>query len=283
MGFAARITSRKAGRRLRSYLIRAIIPLMTRDNSISSRISALLDKSERQIFDDLDTPEAIQDHLDSLSINFEDGGETYYSPRLVMRHKTAHCFEGALFAAAVLAYHGARPLLMDFQTAPDDTDHVIALFRRGGGWGAISKTNHAVLRYRDPVYTSPRELAMSYFHEYFTPDGQKSLCAYSAPFDVSRFALSRWLTAEEDLHWLAGELDHSHHFSTVSHNILSTLRTARPIEIDASFHIEWSAQSVRAPRGTRDSSSGSDTRKAVRSASSHSRKRSSSSSRRRAS
>jgi hypothetical protein len=229
---------------------------MSRKSTISSRISALLVPHEKALFDNLGTPDAIQDYLDSLSVNFEDQGETYYSPRRVVREKTAHCFEGALFAAAVLAYHGARPLLLDFQTSGDDQDHVVALFKKNNRWGAISKTNHAVLRYRDAVYTSPRELAMSYFHEYFMPNGTKSLKAYSAPFDVSRFALERWLTAENDLHWLAGELDHSKHFPTVSHNILASLRKAQPVEIDASFHIEWKRQGTRAKRGTRDNSSG---------------------------
>lgn len=225
---------------------------MARKSTISSRISALLVPHEKAIFENLGTPDAIQDYLDSLSSNFETKGETYYSPRRVMREKTAHCFEGALFAAAVLAYHGAQPLLMDFQTAGDDQDHVVALFKKNNRWGAISKTNHAVLRYRDPVYVSPRELAMSYFHEYFAPTGTKSLKAYSVPFDVSRFAPKRWLTAEDDLHWLAGELDHSKHLPTVSHNILALLRKAQPVEIDASFHTEWKRQGVRARRGTRD-------------------------------
>ena len=99
-----------------------------------------------------------------MRINFEHGGETNHSPIVVLKKRKAHCFEGAVFAAAVLAYHGSKPLLMDFATAYDDEDHTVALFRKNGLWGAISKTNHAVLRYRDPVYRTPRELAMSYFH-----------------------------------------------------------------------------------------------------------------------
>lgn len=218
---------------------------------LSRRIAALLTPAELRVFERLKTPESVQDWLDGLSVNFENGGETYFSPRRVIRAKTAHCFEGALLAAAVLAYHGAKPLLMDFQTARDDEDHVVALFKKNDRWGAISKTNHAVLRYRDPVYESPRELAMSYFHEYFTPRGQKSLKAYSAPFDLSRFTLADWLIAEDDLHWLVGEIDHSRHFPTVSHNILTRLRKANRVEIEASFHHEWKAQGRRAARGAR--------------------------------
>lgn len=219
---------------------------MARLGTISSRISALLGPEERRLFDRLSTPEAIQDYLDSISVNFEDAGETYFSPRRVIRERTAHCFEGALLSAAILGYHGKKPLLMDFQTTGDDEDHVVALFRSRGRWGAISKTNHAVLRYRDPAYMSVRELAMSYFHEYFTSDGIKTLAAYSAPFDLSRFDPARWVVPEEDLHWLAGELDYSRHFRTVAPAILPTLRRANRVEVDASYEREWARQGVRA-------------------------------------
>lgn len=227
---------------------------MTRLGTISSRISALLVPDELSIFEQLRSPEMIQDYLDSLSINFEDGGETYYSVRRVLAQQSAHCLEGAILAAAILAYRGKKPLLMDFQTLDDDQDHVVALFRHKGLWGAISKTNHAVLRYRDPVYRTPRELAMSYFHEYFTKDGAKTLAAFSAPFDLSRFSLERWLTADDDLHWLAGELDHTRHFKTVSLSLLRSLRKAQPVEVDASYHVEWKSQGVRARRGEREAS-----------------------------
>lgn len=225
---------------------------MARLGTISSRISSLLDPSELDVFRNLRTPEMIQDYLDSLPINFEDSGETYYSVRRVLAQQSAHCLEGAIFAAAVLGFHGEKPLLMDFQTLDDDQDHVVALFKRRGLWGAISKTNHAVLRFRDPVYTTPRELAMSYFHEYFTQDGTKTLAAYSAPFDLSRFKLERWLTAEEDLHWLAGEIDTCKHFRTAPLTVLRSLRKAQPIEVDASYHIEWKSQGIRALRGERE-------------------------------
>src|SRR3989344_7563100 len=129
------------------------------------RIRKVLTPPEILVFKKLRTPQKIQDYLDALPINFEDSGETYRSPRRLLGAKEAHCLEGALFAAAVLAYHGQKPLLLDLRTTPRDEDHVVALFRQNGRWGAISKTNHAVLRYRDPVYKDVRELAMSYFHE----------------------------------------------------------------------------------------------------------------------
>ena len=103
----------------------------------------------------------------------------------------AHCAEAAVFAAAALAYHGRPPLLMDIRALPRDQDHIVTLFRERGLWGAISKTNHAVLRWRDPIYRSVRELAMSYAHEYCLPGGKKSMLSYSKPFSLARYAPKR--------------------------------------------------------------------------------------------
>lgn len=156
-----------------------------------------------------------------------------------MRERKAHCFEGALFAAAALAYHGRKPLLLDLRTIAPDEDHVVALFREGGLWGAISKTNHAILRYRDPIYKTIRELALSYFHEYILDDGRKTLREYSKPFDVSRFPAEKWLTVEEDLHWLVDALDDSPHFPIAPATALRKLRKAYKEEIAASNITEW--------------------------------------------
>lgn len=223
-------------------------------SSLSARVHSLLTSAECRVFDRLDSPERLQAFLDDLPLNFEDSGDTYYSPRRVLALNTAHCLEGALFAAAVLAYHGERPLLMDFQTLESDTDHVVALFRRRGLWGAISKTNHSVLRYRDPVYRTPRELAMSYFHEYFDKRGTKSLVAYSAPFDLSRFNPERWLTSDKKLDWLVEKLDFSRHYPAVSQNILASLGPVSAITHEASRTIEWRAQGVHARQGEKDGS-----------------------------
>ena len=210
-------------------------------NSYQKRVQALLSPAERRVFLRHKTPQKIQDFLDSFPINFEIGGETYCSPRRTLREKTTHCFEGAVLAASLLAYHGYRPLLMDFQTIPKDEDHVVALFRdkKTKHWGAISKTNHSVLRFRDAVYRTPRELAMSYFHEYFLWNGKKSLRAYSAPFDLTRFNPERWVTAEKHLHWLVDLLDNSKHYSIAGSGTMRKLRPVSPIEIKALRHIEW--------------------------------------------
>jgi hypothetical protein len=171
-------------------------------------------------------------------------GESYQSPRRILASKKAHCFEGAVFAAAALAYHGSPPLLLDFQTLPKDVDHVVAPFKQNGYWGAISKTNHAIVRWRDPVYKSIRELAMSYFHEYMLWNGRKSLIAYSAPFDLSKYAPEKWITAREDLDDIALLLDKSRHFPTVPRKNLHLLKKGSEVELRAMKLVEW-----KEPRG----------------------------------
>ena len=119
-------------------------------------------KEELKTLKRLDSPAKIQDFLCRLRYNPKD---TCFSPRMVLRKRCCHCVEGAMLAAAALRLNGRKPLLVDLTASRRDLDHVIAVFRENGKWGAISKTNHAVLRYREPVYTSIRELAMSFFHE----------------------------------------------------------------------------------------------------------------------
>lgn len=209
------------------------------------RIRHLLSSPERRVLQKLSTPQKVQDYLDSLPINFELSGESNFSPRRVLKEKKMHCLEGAVFAAAALAYHGERPLLMDFRTTPKDEDHVVALFRQNGLWGAVSKTNHAILRWRDPIFRSPRELAMSYAHEYLEWDGRKSLREYSAPFDLSRYKPEKWVTAGEDLDWLVGALDASRHFPIAPKKILRHLRRASAVELKAMKIVEWNRSGKR--------------------------------------
>lgn len=215
----------------------------------AERIKQLLTPLERRVFEKLSTPQKVQDYLDTLPINFETKGETYMSPRGVLRAKTAHCMEGALFAAAALAYHGEKPLLLDFRTLPNDEDHVVTLFRQHGYWGAISKTNHAILRYREPVYKTIRELAMSFFHEYLLWNGKKSLRAYSKPFDLSNYAPEKWVTAEGDLLWLVEAIDKARHFPIIPRKNLRHLRKAYPIELRAMKIVEWKPPKSYKKRG----------------------------------
>jgi hypothetical protein len=158
-----------------------------------------LDAREREILRRLTTPEKIQRFLDcDIGYNKERDGPTLRSPRRVLRDRTAHCLEGALFGAAALWARGFPPLLLDLEAVRDD-DHVLALFQMRGHWGAIAKSNYAGLRFREPVYRGLRELVMSYFEHYYNPAGEKTLRRYSRPVRMSRFDRLGWVTAEEDL------------------------------------------------------------------------------------
>ena len=153
---------------------------------------------ERAVFRRLQSPEKIQRFLDDLGYNKEPDGPTCRSPRGVLRDRTAHCIEGALFAAAALRMLGEPPLLLDFEAVHDD-DHVLAIFRRFGHWGALAKSNFAGLRFREPVYRTLRELAMSYFEHYFNLRKEKTLRNYSRPVNLRRFDSIHWMTAEKDI------------------------------------------------------------------------------------
>ena len=206
----------------------------------ASAFKKILTKDESRLFTRLNSPSKIQDFLNTLPFNHEKRGETYMSPRRMIAAGTAHCFEGALFAAAALMYHGQKPLLMDLRVARSDQDHVVALFKREKYWGAISKTNHSVLRYRDPVFLSVRELALSYFHEYFLEEnGKKTLRAYSDPFDLSKFPLESWLTNDDELVDIVNALDDSRHHDLVTKDMAKTLRNADMIERLVLQHVEW--------------------------------------------
>lgn len=181
----------------------------------------------------LNSSRKIQDFLETLPYSFDAGQDMLRSPRRVLREGTAHCIEGALLAAAALWLAGERPLLLDVRSTPDDLDHVFALYRRYGCWGAISKTNHVVLRYREPVYRTVRELAMSCFHEYVLDDGRKTMRDFSEPFDVAKHFGDTWLTREDDLWDVAQALDESPHHHILTPGQIRQLRRADPIEIAA--------------------------------------------------
>ena len=153
----------------------------------------------------LSTPEKIQRYLDDLPYNKEKDGETCRSPRLVLEYNTAHCFEGALFAAAALRVNGRRPLILDLESVRDD-DHVIAVYRSNGCWGAVAKSNYAGLQFRSPVYRTLRELALSYFEHYYNLKGEKTLRAYSRPVSLARFDPIDWMTTKEPLWAIADYL-----------------------------------------------------------------------------
>jgi hypothetical protein len=196
--------------------------------------------AEKRIFKQLNSPAKVQNFLERLKINFEQRGETCKSPRLVLSTKTAHCMEGAMLAAAILEFHGRKPLVLDLRSIkPMDDDHVVAVYKEYGCYGAISKTNHAVLRFREPIYKSVRELVLSYFHEYFLDSGKKTLREYSLPFDLNYFNKLNWRTAQDDLFDIPHHLDDIKHFKILSAKQIKNLRKADKIEIQAGKLVDW--------------------------------------------
>lgn len=184
-------------------------------------------KKETALLKSLDTPAKTQDFLNTIRFNFEEKGETVKSPIRTLRERKGHCLEGALLGAYILSLHGFPPLLLHLKTAKNDFDHVVAPFKTRGRWGALSKTNHSVLRYRDPVYKNIRELTMSYFHEYFTDDGKKNLRQYSRPLNLESFGKD-WIYSEKDLWNIDRKLDKIRHYAALPTKI--ELRSADPIE-----------------------------------------------------
>jgi hypothetical protein len=168
----------------------------------------------------LGTPAKIQQFLDEIAYNLEVGAETFRSPRRVLRDRTANCIEGAVLAAAALRVQGEPPLIMDL-TAIRDEDHVIAVFKRRGLWGAIGTSKFTGLRYREPVYRSLRELAISFFEDYYNLAGERTLRGHGRPVNLARFDRLHWMTTPEDL-WPIAE-----HLERIPHVVLLPPAVAR--------------------------------------------------------
>lgn len=204
-----------------------------------------LTASELTILKKLSTPIKIQDFLDATPLNWEKKGETYMSPQRTLKENKMHCFEGALLAATALWLQGKEPLLLDLKADGDD-DHVVALYKQNGYWGAISKTNHTSLRFRDPVYKNIRELALSYFHEYFSnTTGKKVLRSYSTrPFNLKKHGTA-WITAKEDLDDLALAVDRAPHTNIIPNTNIKLIRKADTMERRAGELTEWKKANPR--------------------------------------
>jgi hypothetical protein len=207
-----------------------------------------LTQAEFAVLRRLSTPQKIQSFLNTICINHETGGETILSVREVLAQRRAHCIEAALVGACAFWVHGEPPLVMHLDCAPTDYPHVVALFRRSGAWGAISKSNGTPLRYRDPIYRSLRELAMSYFHEYSDRHGRKTLRSYSAAFDLRRVDPELWVTNKRAC------LETNDRLASARHYLLVTLRQERllarrdPFERHAAKTVEYPAPAAATTR-----------------------------------
>lgn len=179
-------------------------------------------KEETSFLKTFDDPFRIQEFLDSIDYN---PSYECRSPRWVIRKKSAHCFEGALFAAAALEFMGHKPMIVDMKAHNDD-DHVIAVFRKGNHWGAVAKSNFTSLRFREPVYRSLRELVMSYFDFYFNLNGEKSLRSYSPALDLSIYNSRKWSTTDDDLEYIGDKLESMRHYPVVDDMMIKNLRKA---------------------------------------------------------
>lgn len=156
----------------------------------------------------LKDPHGIQRFLDDMPYHLED---TAWSPRVVLRENSSHCMEGAVFAAAALRANGFPPLIVDFE-AEHDTDHVVAAYRVGGHWGAVAKSNYTGCRFREPVYRSLRELAMSYFNLYFNLRRERTMRTFSRPVNLARFDRQQWMTTEKPVWFIVNYLFDIYHY-----------------------------------------------------------------------
>lgn len=160
----------------------------------------LLTDPERGIISRLTSPAKIQVFLDDIAYSTDD---FYRCPLRVLRERTAHCFDGAMFAAAALRRIGQPPLILDLLSNGRDDEHLLALFKFDGHWGAVAKSNFVGLRFREPVYRTLRELAMSYFEQYYNVEREKTLRGYTGPLNLKRFDRFDWMTKDKPLELIA--------------------------------------------------------------------------------
>ena len=156
------------------------------------------------------------------------------SPKNVFLKRKANCFEGALFAAAVLRTMGHKPLIVDL-VAKNDDDHVIAIYKQNNFFGAVAKSNTTLLRFREPVYRTLRELVMSYFDFYFNTLGEKSLRTYSNPVNLSKFDKYNWMTTDNDLEFIGDYLYTIKHRKILDSKSIRLLNTADKEIVDLCF------------------------------------------------
>jgi hypothetical protein len=197
-----------------------------------------LSRAHAQRLARLANPAHVQDFIDRIPHNHEPDGDCCRGVAQTLIHNRAHCIEGAFVAACALWMQGMPPLLLDLKADERDDDHVVALFRQRGCWGAISKTNHVWLRWRDPVYRTLRELAMSYIHEY-TLRRNKTLRSYSRAFDLRRIDAKRWVSAPEHCWDVADQIDAIRHYRLIGPAQARHLRKRDVVEMRADRLLQY--------------------------------------------
>jgi len=176
------------------------------------------------------TPVRIQVFLDGIQYSEE---VRYRCPLNVVRDRKGHCFDGAVFAAAMLRRLGHRPLVVDLIPNENDDDHVLAVFRERGHWGAVAKSNFSGLRYREPVFRTVRELVMSYFEDFFNAVGEKTLRAYTRPLDLTTLDSSNWMVQDEGLDAIGERLDEIKKFKVLTPSMIRHLSFADKRSVQA--------------------------------------------------
>jgi hypothetical protein len=180
----------------------------------------------------LNTPVRIQQFLDALPYQY---ANTAWSPQRVLRERKGHCLEGALIAAAALRLNGHPPLLMDLEAVQDD-DHVLAIYRQRGLWGSVAKSNFAGLRSRPPIFRTPRELALSYFANYYNLRREPTLRSYSSPVNLAPLDRRDWMTSEENVWCVPELLIAARHYPLVPDKVARTLPRLDRRSFEAGMH-----------------------------------------------
>lgn len=179
-------------------------------------------KSELAVFQSLTTPLKIQEFLWKLPYSADD---CYRSARSVLRDRTAHCFDGALFASAALRRIGFLPLLVDLLPNGRDDDHVLALFKVNGHWGAVAKSNFAGLTYREAIHKTLRELVLSYFEQFYNVAKEKTLRAYTVPVNLKRLDTINWMGSDDHLDDVADALERARKVKLLTPAMIRRLAT----------------------------------------------------------
>ena len=188
--------------------------------SFTTDFDQVLTESEHRFISTLTTPAKIQAFLDEVPYSTE---HIYRCPVRVLRERIAHCFDGALFAAATLRRLGYPPLIMDMLPNDRDDDHMLAIYKRRRHWGAIAKSNFVGLRFREPVYRTLRELVMSYFEQFYNVERAKTLRSYTLPLNLKAFDALDWMTRDDFLEHIARKLDRIRKVPVLTQLMISAL------------------------------------------------------------